>query len=102
VARKAATEALAGLNLGQREYRNSGHITWDSANSFDTYDRTMGGKYKSPQVRGALNSRKGKGKPAVSSDRGFRGSKPCPNVFIGRRPKLETRHVREEDFLLGD
>ena len=94
--------AMAGLSMGSRDAKDNELRPCESAVSAETYDRSLGGFYKRPQPK--RPSKRSKESPPIKtgmySDR--RGSRARPNVFIGRRPKLETRHVREDDFLVGE
>ena len=106
---------MAGLSMGTRGGSGGGgkerSKSMDSSMSAETYDRSLGGHYKPPPSSGGggnrRQSKRSKDKATSSGTWGDHRSgqnttRPRPNVFIGRRPKLEARHVREDDFLLGE
>lgn len=95
--------AMAGLSMGGKDDKETETHPWDGAISAETYDRSLGGHYKHiSQRRPAKKPKERYIGAGLYSDRMMRGTKPRPNVFIGRRPKLEARHLREDGLLLGE
>eukprot|EP00210_Caulerpa_lentillifera_P001978 g1896.t1 len=111
-ASKAAIAAMAGLQIHNGQSKSSS-TTSRTTSGADSYDRTLGGQFLNSKPRSRTTRSKVKrNRSGLYSDGGggkshggnipSRTSVGAPNVYIGRRPKLETRHVRAEDFLVGE
>lgn len=87
--------ALAGLSVKDKGEKNEETLPWEGTISAETYDRSLGGYFKSQPSKRSVRGTKQRNRSGYRND-SSRGSKLRPNVIIGTRPKADRRGYGNE------